>query len=167
MRAKMHRDLVQVSENHVCQARSSPPCSPDGQLTVFNYYYQLPSRPGSHAWPGHCFQMKRPCYVECLPWPWNHSSALVDHLIIDHLCVKSVPFFQVLHGSPLLFLCIDFGLTFFCLLVFVIWWSFWWLMYLPNSGSPGCFILPNYLLSMTQNNWIQKFIIGKDYKCWI
>ena len=59
MRAVMHCDFSASVRKHVCQALSSPGCSPDGQLTVFNYYYLLPSRPGSHGlgtasrWRGH------------------------------------------------------------------------------------------------------------------
>lgn len=37
---------------------------------------------------------------------------MADHLIIDKRLVKSVPLFQHLHGSPLLFLGIHSGLAF-------------------------------------------------------
>lgn len=157
---------MQVSEKHVCQARPSR-CSPDDQVALFNYYYLSPSRPKSHGlgaasrWRGHAVwnAFLGPGTIPLLWW-------IISLLIIYALCLCSSSS-SGMACSPLLFLCVDFGLPFFCLLVFITWWNFSCLMYLPNSGPPSCLILPTHLLYLTQHNRIQKFITGKGHKCWI
>lgn len=104
----MYRDLVQVSENHFCQAVSSWV-----QLSLpvshFQYHCPLPSRPGSL---GSASRLRGQGRWGAFPGPGIIHLFLADHLIIDKRLVKSVPLFQLSHGSPLLSLGIHSGLAF-------------------------------------------------------
>ena len=72
--------------------------------------------------------------------------------------VKYVPLFQLLHVSPLLFLCTDIGLAFSS-----VFWGWWHNRLLTiglfNFGPCGCFILPFHLLLLTQSTKIMKLFV--------
>ena len=142
MTTVMHCDFVQVSEKHVCQALSSPGCSPHCQLTVFNYRCQLPSRPQSQGLGiasklrGHVMWMPSSA-LEPFTWFWWFISLLISCML--SLCCSS--------SFSIALLC-----SFFALILdlfFSVFWCLWhnggfddWCIYLTLDllAASSCLI---------------------------